>query len=142
MRVPLDRQSGVPLYRQIETYLRQQILCGGLAPETRLPATRQLADDLGISRITAKNAYAALESDGLISTREGSGTYVAPTIHHPALPTNNAETAWPLWQLQAQVEDARTQEISLARGVREQHPHPIAFMGVGDPEQFPITDFY
>ena len=80
MRVPLNRQSGVPLYRQIETYLRQQILSGGLAPATRLPATRQLANDLGISRITAKNAYAALESEGLISTRRTAAPMSRP---HP-----------------------------------------------------------
>ena len=35
MRIPLDRQSAVPLYRQIESYLRQSILSGSLAPDTR-----------------------------------------------------------------------------------------------------------
>ena len=56
MRIPLDLQSDIPLYQQVENYLRQQILSGALAAETRLPATRQLAQELGISRITVNNA--------------------------------------------------------------------------------------
>jgi DNA-binding transcriptional regulator YhcF (GntR family) len=46
MRIPLDRQSREPLYQQIRNYLRQGILSGSLAPDTRLPASRQLAQDL------------------------------------------------------------------------------------------------
>ncbi len=48
MRLPLDRHSDVPLYRQIEGFLRQGILSGSLAAETRLPATRALARDRGL----------------------------------------------------------------------------------------------
>ena len=79
----------------------------------------------------------------MISTREGSGTYVAPPIHPPAHSTGDAGIAWPLWQLQAQIEDAGAQDTPptyLAQVAR--HPHPIAFMGVGDPQQFPVKDFY
>ena len=76
MRIPLDRQSAEPLYRQIKTHLRQGILSGSLAPETRLPACRQLARDLGVNRITVENAYSELEADGLVFSRVGSGTYV------------------------------------------------------------------
>jgi hypothetical protein len=54
MHIPLDRQSTEPLYKQIETYLRQGILSGSLAPDMRLPATRQLAQNLGVNRITMK----------------------------------------------------------------------------------------
>ncbi|HET9223681.1 MAG TPA: PLP-dependent aminotransferase family protein [Roseiflexaceae bacterium] len=143
MRIPLDRQCGTPLYQQIEAYLRQNILSGGLAPETRLPATRQLAEDLGISRITVKNAYAALESDGLIGTREGSGTYVLPSIDHPKGHSGVAEVAWPLWQLHARMDDLDAEETDVASLTpRAPHPQPIAFTGVGDPCQFPVADFY
>ena len=55
MRIPLDHQGALPLYQQIENYLREQILSGQLAPATRLPATRQLAQELGVSRITVYN---------------------------------------------------------------------------------------
>jgi GntR family transcriptional regulator/MocR family aminotransferase len=78
MRIPLDRQSAIPLYQQIETYLRQGILSGSLAVDTRLPASRQLAHDLGVNRITVENAYAELEIEGLIYSKMGSGTYVLP----------------------------------------------------------------
>ncbi len=66
MRIPLDRQNTQPLYQQIETYLRQGILSGSLAPDTRLPACRQLARDLGVNRITVENAYSGLEAEGLV----------------------------------------------------------------------------
>jgi len=143
MRIPLDRQSAVPLYQQIEAYLRQHILSGSLAPETRLPATRQLAQDLGVSRITVKNAYAELESEGLIGSREGSGTYVLPPGPLPASEKNEAAISWPLWQQDVQVEDGITEEIVLAQtSLHTSHPQPIAFTGVGDPRQFPLKDFY
>jgi GntR family transcriptional regulator / MocR family aminotransferase len=142
MRIPLDRQSETPLYQQIEAYLRHNILAGGLTPETRLPATRQLAEDLGISRITVKNAYAALESDGLIGTREGSGTYVLPPINHPARLSGDAQIAWPLWQ-HARVEELDAQETATTSlAPRARHSQPIAFTGVGDPCQFPVADLY
>jgi GntR family transcriptional regulator / MocR family aminotransferase len=143
VRIPLDRRCGTPLYQQIEAYLRHNILAGSLAPETRLPATRQLAKDLGISRITVKNAYAALESDGLIGTREGSGTYVLPPIHHPQRQSGVAQIAWPLWQLHARIEDLEARETAAASpSPQARHPQPIAFTGVGDPCQFPVADFY
>ncbi|GAB4436302.1 MAG: PLP-dependent aminotransferase family protein [Anaerolineae bacterium] len=143
MRIPLDRQSAVPLYQQIESYLRQHILSGGLAPETRLPATRQLAQDLGVSRITVKNAYAELESEGLIGSREGSGTYVLPPGPLPAFEKSEADISWPLWQQDVQMEDEITKDRVLAQpSPRAHHPQPIAFTGVGDPRQFPLKDFY
>ena len=66
MRIPLDRQSETPLYKQIKIFLQQGILSGSLVPDTRLPASRQLAQNLGVNRITVENAYAELESEGLV----------------------------------------------------------------------------
>jgi GntR family transcriptional regulator/MocR family aminotransferase len=143
MRIPLDRQSAVPLYRQIETYLRQNILSGDLLPGTRLPATRELAESLGVSRITATNAYAELESDGLIYGREGSGTYVMTPISPSTPPKNDADVSWPLWQQDVQTRDEISQPMHPAQTPgRASHPSPISFTGVGDPRQFPIKDFY
>ena len=56
MRIPLDRQGGTPLYRQIAHWLRRDIESGALPERTRLPATRALAEELGVSRITVVNA--------------------------------------------------------------------------------------
>jgi len=118
MRIPLDHGSAVPLYQQIESYLRQNILSGNLLPETRLPATRQLAQDLGVSRITVRNAYAELESGGLIDSREGSGTYVLPLAPLPAFQKSAAGIIWPLWQ--QEVEAGIGEELVLAQVLRPQ----------------------
>ena len=73
----LDASDRMPLYRQLENAIRQQILNGGILSGTRLPATRQLARDLGISRLTVKNAYEQLGSEGFLHSRRGAGTFVA-----------------------------------------------------------------
>jgi GntR family transcriptional regulator/MocR family aminotransferase len=142
MRIPLDPHSSQPLYRQIEDYLRQAIRSGSLPPETRLPATRQLAEDLGVSRITVKNAYAELESDGLIASRPGSGTYVSPPLLAPASPDRPADIRWPLWQQDLPAVEAPAIAKPPGRDLNARaHPDPIAFTGVGDPGQFPVRNF-
>jgi GntR family transcriptional regulator/MocR family aminotransferase len=143
MRIPLDRDSEVHLYQQIKTYLRQGILTGSLAPDTRLPASRQLAQDLGINRITVENAYAELEAEGLIFSRVGSGTYVLPPTVLPPFPKDRRGIAWPLWQqsLQTRIggsKDRTPDEMLSAAG----HPHPISFAsGNSDSRLFPAEDF-
>lgn len=146
MRIPIDRNSSTPLYQQVESWLRQNIQSGSLPPGTRLPATRALAEDLGLSRITVKNAYANLESDGLILTREGSGTYVAPPVPGPGFAEREGEGDWPLWQMEAgfrprSENGAQTAAGEQAAAASRPHPQPIAFTGVGDPRQFPLKDF-
>jgi GntR family transcriptional regulator / MocR family aminotransferase len=142
MRIPLDRQSVVPLYEQIKTYLRQGILSGGLAADTRLPASRQLAHDLGVNRITVENAYAELETEGLIYSKIGSGTYVLPPNPLLTLSKNDPGAPWPLWQQSIgfqKTKNASSNEI-LKKATR--HPHPISFdSGIGDAHLFPAEDF-
>jgi GntR family transcriptional regulator/MocR family aminotransferase len=138
MRIPLDRQSEIPVYEQIEKTLRKNILSGNLAPETRLPGTRTLAEELGVSRITVKNAYAWLESDGLIATRAGSGTYVLAQEEIGAVPKLDKTIPWPLWQQQFYREEPPP--VGPARPQRDRL-QLIQFTGVGDPDQFPLRDF-
>lgn len=66
-----------PMYRQIESQLRDFILSGQLPPGTKLPSVRALAKDLACSVITTRRAYQDLEGAGLIRTRQGMGTVVA-----------------------------------------------------------------
>lgn len=139
MRIPLDHQSAIPIYQQIEVYLRRQILAGILVAETQLPATRALARELGVSRITVTNAYATLESEGLIYSRGGSGTFVLANSAQTAKANAATERAWPLWQQVLAQGVALTTEGQ--RTVTQQltkHPHPIAFTGVGDPREYPL----
>lgn len=74
--VQLDRNSGIPLYRQICQGLREAILSGKLADGTRLPTERALAKELGVNRTTVMNAYNELASEGLIEGHVGRGTLV------------------------------------------------------------------
>ncbi|WP_151478856.1 MocR-like pyridoxine biosynthesis transcription factor PdxR [Streptomyces albicerus] len=69
----------------LERALRDAVRDGRLAPGSRLPATRRLAAELGISRGTAKAAYDQLVAEGYLTARQGSGTQVAP------LPSLNAD---------------------------------------------------
>ena len=143
MRIPLDHQSNMPLYQQIEGYLRQGILSGSLAPETRLPASRQLAVDLGVNRITVENAYAGLEADGLIFSRVGSGTYVLAPAALPALPESGGAASWPLWQQNVAAQAAAYQSVAPGELLQSSpHPHPISFAGgISDTHLFPAEDF-
>ena len=73
----LSMEDPQPMYRQIESQLRDFILAGVLKPGTKLPTIRGLAADLTCSVITTKRAYQDLENEGLILTRQGRGTVVA-----------------------------------------------------------------
>jgi GntR family transcriptional regulator/MocR family aminotransferase len=143
MRIPLDRTSITPIYQQIADHLRQSIVTGNLPPETRLPASRTLARDLGVSRLTVENAYAILEADGLVFSRLGSGTYVAamiPALHPASLP---GDFPWPGWQQTAQSYlrlDGYPNPAELLRA--SGHPASIDLsQGYGDPAQFPAQEF-
>jgi GntR family transcriptional regulator / MocR family aminotransferase len=142
MRIPLDRQSAVPLYHQIESYLRQGIRSGSLAADTRLPASRQLARDLGVNRITVESAYAVLETDGLVYSKMGSGTYVLPPNPLSAFSKDEPGAAWPLWQ-QSLDEDWGSDKSSDEVLRRTAKPSQlISFAsGIGDAHLFPAEDF-
>ncbi|QBD79219.1 PLP-dependent aminotransferase family protein [Ktedonosporobacter rubrisoli] len=74
--IQLDRNSGIPLYRQISDALRAAISAGDLTPGMRLPTERALAQELGVNRTTVMNAYNELASEGLIAGHVGRGTLV------------------------------------------------------------------
>lgn len=67
-----------PLHRLLSSGLRALADQGRVAPGTRLPPERTLAEALRVSRTTVAAAYAALKDDGVLAARQGSGTYVAP----------------------------------------------------------------
>ena len=82
--IALDRATDESLHRQLIAQLRAAIFNGSLSPGTRLPATRALAQSLGISRNVVVAAYDELFAEGYIVGRHGSGTYVEATL--PAQP--------------------------------------------------------
>src|ERR1700742_63391 len=73
----LDRSNGTPLRAQLEDGLREAVRSGHLAAHVRLPPTRALASDLGISRRLVVDAYAQLLAEGYLLARRGAGTFVA-----------------------------------------------------------------
>lgn len=79
-RIAIDRDSRAPLFRQIEDQLRGMILAGSLSGGTRLPSSRALAVDLGVSRQTVVQVLESLAAEGFLEMRRGSGTFVAATV--------------------------------------------------------------
>jgi GntR family transcriptional regulator/MocR family aminotransferase len=75
--VELDRSTRRPLRAQLEDGLREAVRSGRLAAHARLPATRALASDLGVSRRLVVDAYAQLLAEGYLVSRRGAGTFVA-----------------------------------------------------------------
>lgn len=85
----LAPEGGEALYRQIYRSLRRAILAGELSRGTRLPSTRMLAGELGVSRNTVINAFAQLQAEGYLESGPGAGSFVArelpDSLLHPRL---------------------------------------------------------
>jgi GntR family transcriptional regulator / MocR family aminotransferase len=99
----LERAAGEPMYRQVLRLVQHAILTGQLAPGTKLPSSRTLAEDLDIARNTVLRVYDQLTAEGYVLSTTGSGTYVADTrpdtaavrpraLAHPAQPAPARET--------------------------------------------------
>jgi len=73
----LDPGSGVPFYRQIQDQILAAVATGSLQPGDRLPTVRSLAVDLSINPNTVARAYKELEIRGVLSTQQGTGTFIS-----------------------------------------------------------------
>lgn len=78
MNILIDNKSGTPIYDQIYSQIKDQIISGALKQDELLPSIRGLAKDLRISFITTKRAYEELEKEGFIYTLPAKGCYVGP----------------------------------------------------------------
>jgi GntR family transcriptional regulator len=76
----IDQQDHAPLYRQLQRLLRDAMQSHVLAADDALPAERDLADELGVSRITVRKALDGLVAEGLLTRRQGAGTFVAARV--------------------------------------------------------------
>lgn len=74
----LNYRDSRPIYRQIKDGLRKLILTGAIAPDGKLPSVRTLATELAINPNTIQRAYAELESEGVIYSVAGKGSFAAP----------------------------------------------------------------
>ena len=140
--VHLQPESHVPLYIQLRDQLRALVNTGDLRPGDRIPASRELAVQLGVHRTTVANAYAELESEGLIRGHVGRGTFILqeeaaaekPQSAVPA-PTSNGNLRW-----ESMFADERGDE-SLSRMTQAAPRGTISFL-VARPatEFFPVED--
>jgi GntR family transcriptional regulator/MocR family aminotransferase len=78
--ISLDRKAGKPLYSQVYDAFRAAIVGRILRAGERIPSTRALSSELGISRIPVLNAYAQLLAEGYFKSRAGSGTFVSSSL--------------------------------------------------------------
>jgi DNA-binding GntR family transcriptional regulator len=88
------KRSDIPLYRQLDAILRDQIAGGQLQPGSRCPPETELCVQYGVSRATVRQALGGLEQDGLIERTAGRGTFVrAPAPPRP-LPPQRLRLPW------------------------------------------------
>jgi GntR family transcriptional regulator/MocR family aminotransferase len=78
--ISVDPRAREGLQRQIYDRIRRAILDGVIRPGTRMPSSRSLAADLGVSRTTTLMAFEQLQAEGYLATRHGSGTFVADEL--------------------------------------------------------------
>jgi len=129
--IPLDRSSSIPLHEQLLGGLRAALAAGRLAAGSRLPATRDLAQRLGVNRGTVQKAYAALVTAGEARAGVGQGTFiVGPEAAGPLLPPSAGlvpppQTAEdPEWERLARW-STRPGVISLAGGMPDARLFPV-----------------
>ncbi|KPV53099.1 hypothetical protein SE17_11600, partial [Kouleothrix aurantiaca] len=77
MQITLNRNSPQPLYTQLAQDIQRRIRSGALPPGARLPTVRELAVQLGVTRLTVHTAYSELQSGGWVEATVGRGTFVA-----------------------------------------------------------------
>jgi GntR family transcriptional regulator / MocR family aminotransferase len=96
--VTLDRGPGATLHEQLELGLRESVRSGRLAPGSRLPSSRALAAELGVSRGVVLEAYAQLTAEGYLTSSQGAPTRVASTtsIERPPVPAGSLAQSYEL----------------------------------------------
>jgi len=95
--VRLDRTAAEPLHQQLYRQIRDELVAGSFSQgSSRLPSTRALATDLGISRLTVNLAFSKLHDEGYLQTRVGSGTFVVNALPETFLSAKRAKAEAPL----------------------------------------------
>ncbi|WP_431836818.1 GntR family transcriptional regulator [Cellulomonas sp. Y8] len=112
----VDLTAATPVYEQIRSQLAALVAVGALGPGERLPASRDLARDLGVAVGTVQRAYRELEAAGVVHARRRTGTVVAEDVPRlpPSGPDPTADRADLLTDVRALV--ARAREAGLDDG--------------------------
>jgi GntR family transcriptional regulator len=107
MKMHIDPDNTDPIYLQIIYAIKLQVATGKLTPGEQLPTVRQLAADLRINPNTVARAYDALDTEGVISTQRGRGTYIREQPDDAHLSRIRQE------QLQAMMDNVINKALSL-----------------------------
>ena len=136
IRLAAPELAALDLRVRVQRALRQLILDGVLAPGLRLPATRALAQSLGVSRDTLEMAYAQLRLDGYIQRQTGSGSFVSPTIGASLL--GKSSSALRPASTQPVALSMRGAQILASGGVADQQSVKAFATGLPETRAFPL----
>ncbi|MFZ0885467.1 MAG: GntR family transcriptional regulator, partial [Candidatus Acidiferrales bacterium] len=139
----LQSESHIPLYVQLRDQLRALVHSGDLRTGDRIPASRELASQLGVHRTTVANAYAELESEGLIQGHVGRGTYIcgSPVRQFTPAPRTNGNGTGGGLRWDSLFADERAED-ALSRMMPEVPGNAIGFVTARPPEEFfPVEEF-
>ncbi|NIM01869.1 MAG: aminotransferase class I/II-fold pyridoxal phosphate-dependent enzyme [Acidobacteria bacterium] len=131
----IDTQSAEPVYRQIALEIRRSVLDGRLEPGSRLPATRDLARQLGVNRNTVVAAYDALATEGWIASHTGRGTFV---VERTAIDTDEPTDTASDETLRAGF--SRTVECAAVGGLQSIYRLAISDEGISFVGSYPAGD--
>ena len=119
MFIHLNPSSGMPIYRQLFTQLRQRIASGELAAAAQLPSVRELAAELKINPLTVAKVFQMLEAEGLVETRRGLGTFVADGNVSRSQKEKRALIANAVEQVVAEARHLKMEEAEVVKLVRQ-----------------------
>ncbi len=125
MFVRLETSSAVPVYRQIIDQIKYQIAAGMLRSGDRLPSVRELAQRLPVNQNTVLKAYDLLAQEGLLSRRQGDGTFVedAPSAIKKSQRLKQVSSILAQAAAQAVLFEIRTDEL---HGLLDQEVHKVS----------------
>lgn len=135
LKIAVRRESDTPLYRQLTDAVADLIRRGSLPPGARLPTVRELAAELGLTRLTIHSAYTELQARGLIESHVGRGTFVAARPPAAATMRHEAPLKPPVrWQAQGVLADLlrlaeRSDLLSLAQAMPAPETFPTRAFG-------------
>jgi len=137
----LQSESHIPLYVQLRDQLRALVHSGELRNGDRIPASRELASQLGVHRTTVANAYAELEAEGLIEGHVGRGTFICAAAVKQFSPPPRSNGNGPGARWESLFADERGDE-SLSRLMPDVPAGALAFTCARPSEEFfPIEEF-
>lgn len=148
MDFSLQRASDVPLYRQLVEQVRGRIESGVLPPATRLPTVRQLARDLGVTRLTVHSAYTELQALGYVESFVGRGSFtalparLAASAAPAALAAPAASTALTVQAPRPPAIDRTQRRLAELMHLTEKPELLSLAQAMPDPDSYPIEAFH